>query len=47
MLVADAIFDGARLAREFDDENPSEARPYIRERRLIGGTDDAYNAVLR
>lgn len=47
MLVADAIFDGARLAREFDDENPAEARRYIRERRLIGSTDETYNAILR
>jgi dimethylamine/trimethylamine dehydrogenase len=47
MLVADAIFDGARLAREFDDANPEEARRYIRERRLIGATDADYDAVLQ
>ncbi len=46
MLVADAIFDGARLAREFDDEDPGEARRYIRERRLIGATDATYDDVL-
>lgn len=46
MLVADAIFDGARLAREFDDNHPEEARPYIRERRVVGATDADYDAVL-
>ena len=31
-LVADAIFDGHRLAREIDQENPAIALPYKRER---------------
>jgi len=47
MLVADAIFDGARLAREFDHSDPAVARRYIRERRLIGATDDVYDDMLR
>jgi dimethylamine/trimethylamine dehydrogenase len=32
--VADAIFDGHRLAREIDTEDPAVPRPYLRERAL-------------
>ncbi|MFA9406989.1 MAG: FAD-dependent oxidoreductase [Anaerolineales bacterium] len=35
LYVADAIFDGHRLAREIDSENPTEALPYKRERTLV------------
>jgi dimethylamine/trimethylamine dehydrogenase len=35
LYVADAIFDGHRLAREIDSEHPAEALPYKRERALI------------
>jgi dimethylamine/trimethylamine dehydrogenase len=31
-LIADAIFDGHRLAREIDGENPTVPLPYLRER---------------
>jgi dimethylamine/trimethylamine dehydrogenase len=31
-LIADAIFDGHRLAREIDCENPAVPLPFIRER---------------
>ena len=31
-LIADAIFDGHRLARELETEDPREALPYLRER---------------
>ena len=31
-LIADAIFDGHRLAREIDCENPAVPLPYVRER---------------
>ena len=31
-LIADAIFDGHRLAREIDAENPAVPLPYLRER---------------
>jgi dimethylamine/trimethylamine dehydrogenase len=31
-LVADCVFDGHRLAREIDSDNPAEPLPYIRER---------------
>lgn len=46
MLLADAIFDGARLAREIDGEDPATPLPWIRERRLLGATDATYAAVL-
>jgi len=32
MNVADAVFDGHRLAREIDAEDPAEPLPYLRER---------------
>lgn len=35
LYVADAIFDGHRLGREIDTENPAEALPYKRERALV------------
>jgi dimethylamine/trimethylamine dehydrogenase len=44
--VADAIFDGHRLAREIDSPDPAVHKPYIRERRLIGSTDRDYDQVL-
>ena len=34
-LIADCVFDGHRLAREIDSENPEVAKPFIRERRVI------------
>jgi dimethylamine/trimethylamine dehydrogenase len=34
-LVADAIFDGHRLAREIDSPHPERALPYRRERPLV------------
>ena len=30
-LIADCIFDGHRLAREIDTENPAVPLPYLRE----------------
>jgi dimethylamine/trimethylamine dehydrogenase len=45
--VADAIFEGQRLGREIDGEDPSSPRPYIRERRLIGATDEIYDGILQ
>jgi dimethylamine/trimethylamine dehydrogenase len=41
-FIADAIFSGHRLAREIDSPNPAVPLPFIRERRLIGATDDDY-----
>jgi dimethylamine/trimethylamine dehydrogenase len=41
-IIAQAIFAGHRLAREFDTPNPAEHQPFIRERRLIGGSEEDY-----
>lgn len=38
MFVADAVFDGHRLAREIDTDDPASPVPYLRERVLIGST---------
>ncbi len=35
-MMADAIFEGHRSAREFESPNPRRALPYIRERMLWG-----------
>ena len=35
-LIADAIFDGHRLAREIDSPDPARPLPYLRERPLAG-----------
>ena len=34
--LADAIFDGHRLAREIDEPDPAVPKPYTRERRVVG-----------
>jgi dimethylamine/trimethylamine dehydrogenase len=41
-LVAQAVFSGHRLAREIDSPNPDVPLPFIRERRLVGTTEDDY-----
>ena len=46
-MVAQATFSGARLAREFDTEDPDTHQPFIRERRLIGATEDDYQLGAR
>jgi dimethylamine/trimethylamine dehydrogenase len=38
-FIADAIFSGHRLGREIDTEDPARQLPFIRERRIVGGTD--------
>jgi dimethylamine/trimethylamine dehydrogenase len=40
-LLADAIFDGHRLAREIDSPHPARPLPFVRERRLAGSATDA------
>jgi dimethylamine/trimethylamine dehydrogenase len=37
-MIVDSVFDGHRLAREIDSENPAMPLPFIRERRLWGET---------
>ena len=46
-LVADAIFDGHRLAREIDSDDPATPLPFIREHRVLRATDEEFDAVLR
>jgi dimethylamine/trimethylamine dehydrogenase len=45
--VADAIFDGHRLASEIDSPDPRRALPWIREERFIGHTDADYHAMRK
>ena len=40
-LIAEAIFDGHRLAREIDSEDPSVPLPYRRERLVAGAVSPA------
>jgi dimethylamine/trimethylamine dehydrogenase len=40
--IADAVFEGHRLAREIDSPNPAYPLPYIRERRLLHATEDDF-----
>ena len=35
-MIAESIFDGHRLAREFESANPAKSLPFIRERMLWG-----------
>jgi dimethylamine/trimethylamine dehydrogenase len=35
LYVADAVFDGHRLGREIDTQNPAEPLPYLRERPVM------------
>ena len=41
-MVAQSVFSGHRLAREFDAPDPAVALPFIRERRLLDPRDDDY-----
>jgi dimethylamine/trimethylamine dehydrogenase len=45
-MIADAIFDGHRLGREIDSPDPSVARPYIREHRILDASGRDYEGVL-
>jgi dimethylamine/trimethylamine dehydrogenase len=44
--VADAIFDGHRLAREIDTPDPTIPRSWIREERFVGTPDADYDAMV-
>jgi dimethylamine/trimethylamine dehydrogenase len=46
-FIAEAIFDGHRLAREIDSPNPSEPLPFVRERRVVGADETAYRLGAR
>ena len=45
-LIADAVFDGHRLAREIDQPDPAVPLPFIRERRTLTWTDADFDAVV-
>jgi dimethylamine/trimethylamine dehydrogenase len=45
-VIADVIFDGHRLAREIDSPDPSQPLPFIREHRVLGKSDEDYDALL-
>jgi dimethylamine/trimethylamine dehydrogenase len=46
-MIVDSVFDGHRLAREIDSDNPAMPLPFIRERRLWGSTsNDDFEAQL-
>jgi dimethylamine/trimethylamine dehydrogenase len=44
--VADAIFDGHRLAREIDTPNPMIPKSWIREERFLDTSDSDYDAMV-
>lgn len=44
--VAEAVFDGHRLAREIDSDDPGTPLPWIRESRALGMTDSDYDRVV-
>jgi dimethylamine/trimethylamine dehydrogenase len=44
--VAEAIFDGHRLAREIDSDEPATPLPWIRESRALGMTDRDYDRMV-
>jgi dimethylamine/trimethylamine dehydrogenase len=46
-LAADAVFDGHRLAREIDTDDPARPLPFIRENRVLGARDEDYDARLQ
>jgi dimethylamine/trimethylamine dehydrogenase len=47
-MIVDSVFDGHRLAREIDSPNPAMPLPFIRERRLWGGsTNDDFEGQLQ
>jgi dimethylamine/trimethylamine dehydrogenase len=41
-LIAESVFSGHRLAREIDTEDPATPLPFIRERRLLGASEQDY-----
>jgi dimethylamine/trimethylamine dehydrogenase len=45
-IIADVIFDGHRLAREIDEEDPATPLPFIRERRVLGKSDLSFDSLL-
>jgi dimethylamine/trimethylamine dehydrogenase len=46
-VIADAAFDGHRLAREIDSSDPAKPLPMIRERRVLSSTEDDFDRLVR
>jgi dimethylamine/trimethylamine dehydrogenase len=46
-VIADAAFDGHRLAREIDSADPAKPLPVIRERRVLASTEDDFDQLIR
>jgi dimethylamine/trimethylamine dehydrogenase len=46
-VIADAAFDGHRLAREIDSDDPSRPLPMIRERRVLASTEEDFDRLIR
>src|SRR5690606_17230324 len=47
-MIVDSVFDGHRLAREIDSDDPATPLPFIRERRLWGtASNEDYDGELR
>jgi dimethylamine/trimethylamine dehydrogenase len=46
-VIAESVFDGHRLGREIDSDEPAVPLPFIRERRVLGKSDEQYDAVAR
>lgn len=46
-VIADAAFDGHRLAREIDSADPARPLPMIRERRVLGSVDEDFDHLIR
>ncbi len=46
-VVAEAVFDGHRLAREIDTDNPAIPLPFIRENRVLGASNLDYDLTVR
>jgi dimethylamine/trimethylamine dehydrogenase len=45
-LIADCVFDGHRLGREIDTDDPATPLPFIRENRVLGPGDEDYPSRL-
>jgi dimethylamine/trimethylamine dehydrogenase len=46
-VIADAAFDGHRLAREIDTDDPARPLPMIRERRVLASTEEDFDRLIR
>lgn len=45
-VIAEAVFEGHRLAREIDEADPATPLPFIREHRILGWREEDYDDEL-